>query len=539
MTALERIGKTLGLLPKTKASEFEARVQRALYRYVGSNQIVWNDDNPEAYVTDGYNRNHLVYSIVQWVARKAAQIDFKVERVLPGGETEELQDHEVLEVLYNPNEFQGKSEYFEQFYGFLALTGNSYMWGARPTSGRNIRKPVELHTLPAPLVEIVRGTDFDPVRGYTLQFTDRQSEFAADEVLHLKYASYYYNQGVELYGVSPLMAGWYILQKSNSNTEAMKKSFDNMGALGVLFEKDNWEGYNDQQRKRAQAQLEKKVAGTDNKGRILYTGGDFGYINFGANPVDLALIDDAKMTLADLCRLYHVDPKLFGESEASTFNNLKEARKISYVDGVLPLVQMFCDEFTRAFLPAYGPNLRLKPVTRNIPELQADMKEQAEWLSKTYWLTENEKRKAMGYDEADEIGDVFHVPAGLIPFGSDLDLPSNEKSLDLKKKASEEEIDERFTDYKAAVNMSASELERWSETECSKLASQDRGPVRRNLELLRTNKADWTDKHYDWAGQTIAFIARMRKVEQGKPVREGCPSKRDISLKNWAFDPNK
>lgn len=106
-----------------------------------------------------------------------------------------------------------------------------------------------------------------------------------------------------------------------------------------------------------------------------------------------------------------------------------------------------------------------------------------------------------------------------------------------------EEIAMRYDDYMSAVNMTYSELKAWSETECSTLASLDRSPIERNLELLSTNKDEWTTKHFDWAGKTIAFINRMRENTAGDLLTDSngndCGSKRTISLKNWAYDPNK
>ena len=106
-----------------------------------------------------------------------------------------------------------------------------------------------------------------------------------------------------------------------------------------------------------------------------------------------------------------------------------------------------------------------------------------------------------------------------------------------------EEIALRYDDYMSAVNMTYSELKAWSETECSTLASLDRSPIERNLELLSTNKDEWTTKHFDWAGKTIAFINRMRENTAGDLLTDSngndCGSKRTISLKNWAYDPNK
>jgi hypothetical protein len=56
---------------------------------------------------------------------------------------------------------------------------------------------------------------------------------------------------------------------------------------------------------------------------------------------------------------------------------------------------------------------------------------------------------------------------------------------------------------------------------------------------LSKKKEDWTTKDAEDANRTISFVSRMRGSEQGEPAAEGCPSKRDISLKNWAYDPSK
>jgi len=110
--------------------------------------------------------------------------------------------------------------------------------------------------------------------------------------------------------------------------------------------------------------------------------------------------------------------------------------------------------------------------------------------------------------------------------------------VDLKADLSEV-IDVVYAKYQDTVNMSYSELEAWSKTECSKLASLDRSPINRNLRLLSTKKADWGANEVKSANRTISFVSRMKNMEQGQPVNKTCPSKRDISLKNWAYNPNK
>jgi hypothetical protein len=118
------------------------------------------------------------------------------------------------------------------------------------------------------------------------------------------------------------------------------------------------------------------------------------------------------------------------------------------------------------------------------------------------------------------------------------DLISEVKSA--KNAFSQEEIDETFTEYKKSVNMSYSELKRWSENKCSRKASLGRDAINRNLKLLSKKKADWTSNDATEARKAIAYIARAIKQPQGKDVSKECPySKNYIALKNWAYDRNK
>lgn len=92
--------------------------------------------------------------------------------------------------------------------------------------------------------------------------------------------------------------------------------------------------------------------------------------------------------------------------------------------------------------------------------------------------------------------------------------------------------------YYNSINMSYSELLKWSKTPCSHKASLDRKPIERNLRLLKKKK--WNKFDEAEAKKTISFIARMKKVKSGKNVSKDCPySRRDISLLNWAYDPMK
>ncbi len=101
-------------------------------------------------------------------------------------------------------------------------------------------------------------------------------------------------------------------------------------------------------------------------------------------------------------------------------------------------------------------------------------------------------------------------------------------------------LDAAYAAWRAAVNMTAAELEAWADNPASRLASVDHAAViERNLRLLRKPKSEWDERDVRDAKRTASFVARMREMPRGKPARKGLPSRRDISLRNWAHDPSK
>jgi hypothetical protein len=212
-----------------------------------------------------------------------------------------------------------------------------------------------------------------------------------------------------------------------------------------------------------------------------------------------------------------------------------------------------------------------KLISVRFPDLNLDAFVKAEDIQKTYTTKLNsraidrairiallKKIRDEGYSiPASEVAEFsYSIPRFTLSFGkkkrhtTEVTLGSNDKisfhtkitNAEKKKSLTEkqqEKLDETFKKYNDTVNMSASELEAWSETEASKQASLSRAPINRNLRLLRKKKEDWTMRDVKDANRTISFVSRMRGVEQGEINEETGYSDRDVSLKNWAFDPRK
>ena len=121
------------------------------------------------------------------------------------------------------------------------------------------------------------------------------------------------------------------------------------------------------------------------------------------------------------------------------------------------------------------------------------------------------------------------------------DYLNEDESNECVAKDNEDKISEVYTKYHQTVNMGYNALKSWSENPCSRVASLSRGPINRNLRLLSKKRDEWMMSDVRSANRTISFVSRMKGAEQGKTTKtkdgKSCPSKRDVSLRNWAYSP--
>ena len=103
-------------------------------------------------------------------------------------------------------------------------------------------------------------------------------------------------------------------------------------------------------------------------------------------------------------------------------------------------------------------------------------------------------------------------------------------------------LDEVWDDWKDAVNMTASELERWLDTDESKSVGQGSGEStghrsgRRIVKILGTNKGDLTDDDAAHMRKVVGYVHRHLAQRPSGDVGE---TDWAHSLKNWGHDPTK
>jgi len=426
-----------GAIRKSSQNTNEA-FNKLVYRYIGNN-LISSSENDDTYINKGYRFNSTVYSIVNLISKTAANIPFQIYEVKNENELKRyksitsgsvtttglinaniiqkkalvnVEDTDLHELLNRPNPAQSFNSWLQEVIAFGALTGNRYIYGIAPDTGQNSGKYKELYVLPSQVVEIHSGGLMKPVKEYTLEYNGTY-RIPAEFICHIKnFNPYYDGSGSHLYGMSPLKAG---LRSMDANNEALTTGVKYLQQLKDKFRST--------------------YQGSQNAGDLIITPKKLSWVNFGLNASDLSLIEQYNASIKDLCNVYNVPVQLLNNTDSTTYNNMKEAKKALYQNAVIPELIRIREELNRWLTPQYGDKLYIDFDFNSIPELQEETEKVVDQMSKSWWLTPNEKRIAMNYgvDEDNVRMNEYYVPANLIPMEPSSGLDDIVDAIDEQK----------------------------------------------------------------------------------------------------------
>jgi len=440
------------------AQQTSRQYNNAIYNWLGES-IIWNPENDDSYITEGYRKNATIYSLINLITKAATTIPFQVYektnendykrfKAMTSGTLDsstiykasllqkkalvELQDTELHKILERPNPGQSYNSFITELIAFGKLTGNRYIYGIAPETGANANKYSELYVMPSQIMEIVSGGIMNPVQKYKIEYNGT-FEIPANEICHIKdFNPYYDGTGSHLYGQSPLRAGLRSLTTNNEATQTGVKYLQNQTARGLLMADEG--DINEVQAQQLKDKFRKQFQGSDNAGDVIITPKKLSWVNFGLNAADVSLIEQYNASIKDLCNIYNVPVQLLNNTDSASYNNMKEAKKALYQNAVIPELLKIKDELNRWLAPKFGDKLCIEFDFSVIPELQEETDKVVDQLSKAWWITPNEKRAVMNYgkdEETTQLDDYF-VPANLIPVkNNDVELPVDEIDLDV------------------------------------------------------------------------------------------------------------
>lgn len=351
----------------------------------------WTDASYGALAREGFMRNPVVHRCVRLTAEAASAVPWLVYE-----DATELTNHPALERVLRPNTYQTASTFLEAIYGHLMLSGNAYI---ERIAG--VGDSFEMHVLRPDRVTMTHDADGWP-NGYTYQVETKKRHVSFDEastgMLPLLHISQFHPLS-DHSGFAPLQAALMALDIHNAAGRWNKALLDNAarpsGAL--VYAPGDDTNLTPEQFERIKRELEDGYTGAMNAGRPLLLEGGLDWKAMGLSPRDMDFIEAKNAASRDIALAFGVPPMLLGIPGDNTYANYQEANRAFFRLTVLPLVKRMVEAFTNWFTPMQKPGFRFAYDEDKVSGLSAERDALWERLERCTFLTENEKREAVGY----------------------------------------------------------------------------------------------------------------------------------------------
>ncbi|MGE0501462.1 MAG: phage portal protein [Rhizobiaceae bacterium] len=352
-------------------------------------EALWSRRDYATLAREGYMRNATAYRCVRLVAETAAAMPW----LLYEG-SDELVDHPLLALLERPNPHQAGGAFMEALYGHLLLSGSAFVEHVAASDDAR-----ELHLLRPDRVSVVADHAGWPVAlDYRTGAARRRIALGGDGEVSALRLTLFHPLDDHL-GFAPLEAALTALDLSNAAGRWNKALLDNSARPSGALVYAPKEGGNltDEQFDRLRAELETGYSGAARAGRPLLLEGGLDWKAMGLSPKDMDFVQARNGASRDIALAFGVPPMLLGIPGDNTYANYQEANRAFVRLTVMPLVARTARDLSAWLAPLFGDDLKLWFDADEAPGLAAEREALWARIGAAEFLSDDEKREAVGY----------------------------------------------------------------------------------------------------------------------------------------------
>ena len=332
--------------PKKGALEFGDRQSRLFLERIGS--VNHYDADLQTYIEKGYQKNPVVFSIVNMIAKNVA----KAKWCAYNSKGEKIQSPLLSQLMYKPNPLQKFSDLTEAATTHYLLEGNSFITGEYGT-GINSSKFNSMYMLPTSKLQVVSGNGRN-ISGFVMDNDNTVQEIPASDVMWMRAANPDFNQNDNwLFGQSPFRAALESIQIYNDAKASLLWFQQNKGAQKILINKDNEIEFSPEALDQLKNKLRKQAQGNNNTGNIPIIDANLDAIDVSSGLDALMLFEQLEQSAQDICNVLNFPSQLIGLKD-STYQNGKEARLALWENCVTPMLEELKNGLNAWLAPQFG-----------------------------------------------------------------------------------------------------------------------------------------------------------------------------------------
>lgn len=326
-----------------------------------------------------YSKSLYVFACISKIAEKVAATEFRLYRIINSkGDTKEILTHPALDLLYQVNPFQTKTEFLETTIINLKTTGDAFWFKVRNKSG----KVVELWNLRPDFMEIIK----DPVnfiKEYRFQTEDGKTEiFLPEDIVHLKYTD-----PLSMYfGISPIKAAQVRIQTEGFASSYQKDFFLNSARPDGVLINNNESALKRETRENIRRDWNLRHQGPGNNSKIAVLDEKLTYQQISLSQREMDYMESMRFTRDDILVAFKVPKVILSIVDDVNRANAETGMYIFLSETIVPEIKRILEKINEELIaPDFGEEFFMgfvdtTPQNREAITLEYEKGIQNNWL---------------------------------------------------------------------------------------------------------------------------------------------------------------
>ena len=374
------------------------------------NKAVWTQNKTNEMLKEGYEGNSWVYACIRKKMKAAGSIPMVLQEYSKEEGYKEFKgSHPLKKLLENPCQGVSGSQFNQMIVGQLSVQGAFF--GKVTLGGKGGKIPLEILPLSIGSVSVVEQNN----EIIEFKWTDRSGKtktLMPEEVLYIKDP----HPDNPFIGMAAMTAGSKAIDVDNEAATWQKISMQNRGIPDGVFTMDGDIGVDEWEE--ARRQVSEQYTGSEHA-REPWVVANATFHQMSQSMADLDFMQGRKMTREEICAVLDVPPPLVGILDNANYSNIETARKIFWLDGMMPILSDISDQITKRFIKS-GDKLRIYFDTTNVSALQESLSEKLTAAKDLFGmgvpLTIINRRLDISLDIEDVQGlNIGYLPGALMP----------------------------------------------------------------------------------------------------------------------------
>lgn len=370
---------------------------------------------------DAYSKSLYVYACVSKIAEKCSSVEFNLFKIIDlQGNTDEILEHPILDLLYRPNPFYTKEEFIMTDVINRKLTGDSFILKIRNKNG----EVAELWNLRPDLITIVSSPE-NYIDYYEMTLPNGKKErIAKEDIIHIKYPS----PLLTLDGHSPLSVVKSRVETEEYATRFQKNFFLNNARPDAIIEVEN--SLSKEQMEQLLMSWEQRHRGADKGSKVGILTGGAKYQQISLSQREMDFIESLKFTRDDILVAFKVPKPIVAITDDVNRANAETAMEIFINETIIPELNLLTNKLNEELvIPDFGEEyyLEFEDITPRNDELK--LNELSTGIDR--WITINEVREEYGLPPV-QGGDNLYRALSVMPVAS-TKVKTEEQSKNYRK----------------------------------------------------------------------------------------------------------